>query len=321
VSKTLAAGSGLLSIAAVMLALWTAAENRALRRQLEDERILAPRDGAALTDPASGDAAADGATLPAAAGPVSLPERLAALEARVSRLPEPDPDAPAPLAPLPAVPQVPSSEPAPAAPGGVVTVPSAAAPGAAPDGRSKAAIEKEVKDAVAKELESIKRREKKAASFTDFAKELELNERQQIEVQDELARMQLEVLGLLRTPTQSGHVPLDYLLEAWSDPDRDAARRKYRSAVDALKQTKLPGTEQTYQEHIDALKASVHKPFERVMTKEQYAVWKSWELDPSRISWTDSPFHQELTVVTEAMRKRRVAESKAAGGDGTGDGK
>ena len=45
-SKALAAGSGVLSLAAVLLALWTAAENRALRRQLEDERILAPRDGA-----------------------------------------------------------------------------------------------------------------------------------------------------------------------------------------------------------------------------------------------------------------------------------
>lgn len=310
-SKALAAGSCALSIAAVALAAWTAAENRALRHQLEAQQILAPAG-----DPGLVDGGPDVATpLPGGgAAPASLPDRLAALEARVAALPETDPDAPAPLAPLP---MVPSSTPEPAQPGGAaVDAPGGTPTPAAPDGRSEAEIQKQVKDAVEKELESVKRRQKKAATFDDFSKELELNDTQQTVVQDELARMQLEVLQLLRTPTEQGYVPLDYLLEAWSNPNRQAGNRRYREVVDALKLMKLPGTELSYQQHIDSMKASVNAPFERTLNEEQFEVWKSWELDPSRISWTDSPFHQELTVPTTEMRKRREAELKAAGGDG-----
>lgn len=309
-SKTLAAGSCVLSVAAVALAAWTAAENRALRHQLEAQQILAPAG-----DPGLVDGGPDAATpLPGGAAPASLPDRLAALEARVAALPETDPDAPAPLAPLP---MVPSSTPEPAPPGGAAAgAPSGTATPLAPDGRSEAEIQKQVKDAVEKELESVKRRQKKAATFADFTKELQLNETQQTMVQDELARMQLEVLQLLRTPTEKGYVPLDYLLEAWSNPNRQVGNRRYREVVDALKLAKLPGTELSYQDHIDSMKASVNDPFKRTLNEEQWEVWKSWELDPSRISWTDSPFHQELTVPTTEMRKRREAELKAAGGDG-----
>ena len=103
-----------------------------------------------------------------------------------------------------------------------------------------------------------------------------------------------------------------------SDPTKKSASIAVATAVDALKMTKLPGTEQTYQQHIDAMKAAVNDPFKRTLTSEQYEMWKTWELDPSRISWEESPFHQELTKPVQETKARREAElaQQSAQGDG-----
>ena len=67
---------------------------------------------------------------------------------------------------------------------------------------------------------------------------------------------------------------------------------------------KVPGTDQSYAERIEAVKQSMRETFKRDWTRDQYLEFEAWGVDPTEIQDVPGSPNKEL----EARIRERVRE-------------
>ena len=160
--------------------------------------------------------------------------------------------------------------------------------GAGPSTHSEERLKAMVDDAVSKKarevVDELKIKENKKPSIDVFASMLELTQDQRYATEQEVLRGQREAYRILETPTQDGGNLMDELIEVvtrnivW--PGKDHGWGKWIARVTTLK---VPGTNETYGARIEAVKASVRDSFRRTFSKEQYAEYEAWGVDPIEV--------------------------------------
>ena len=128
-----------------------------------------------------------------------------------------------------------------------------------------------------------------------------LNESQREAVHRAVIRGQEEVIGILRTATAGGRVPLDDILEAFLEKPESAQARMVE-VFGMLATEEVPGTDGTYAERVDLVKKSALESFRRSFTPEQFRAYEKTGQDPLEIQVEDSPW---VPVFQEAWKRKR----------------
>jgi hypothetical protein len=137
--------------------------------------------------------------------------------------------------------------------------------------------------------------------LSQFAAELDLEPAQRESVRRTVHQGQEGMIALLRTPTASGRVPLDELLDTMLGKPEEA-RAKLVEIYGMLATERVPGSDRTYSERVEALKGEAVESFRREFTPEQFKEFEKTGQDPFEIQIPDSPWGP---VLQDALRRRR----------------
>ena len=278
-SRALLAAGVALSVASLALAGYAPQETAARRA-----------GGAAGGPPAPGGAAAGAGAADAADAMESVEERVVRLEALLAGGTS---DGAAPSA----------GPGAPGAAGPGALSPAAAAP-------LRALVKDLVREEVAaREAEAVKAGEKasppgeRKPPLSQFAAELELEPSQREGVRLAVLKGQEEMIGLLRTPTAGGRVPLDDLLDVLLGKPEEAQPRMIE-IFGMLASEPVPGSGsgETYAARIEGVKRDAVEAFRRDFTADQFKAFEKLGQDPLEIQVPDSPW---IEILQEAYRRHK----------------
>ena len=278
-SRALLAAGVALSVASLALAGYALQENAALRAEIAAVRRSVP-----------GGAAAGAGAADAADAMESVEERVVRLEALLAG--GTSDGAPPPAARGP-----------PGGPGPGALSPAAAAP-------LRALVKDLVREEVAaREAEAVKAGEKasppgeRKPPLSQFAAELELEPSQREGVRLAVLKGQEEMIGLLRTPTAGGRVPLDDLLDVLLGKPEEAQPRMIE-IFGMLASEPVPGSGsgETYAARIEGVKRDAVEAFRRDFTADQFKAFEKLGQDPLEIQVPDSPW---IEILQEAYRRHK----------------
>ena len=137
--------------------------------------------------------------------------------------------------------------------------------------------------------------------LSQFASELDLQPGQRESVHRAVHQGQEGMIALLRTPTASGRIPLDELLDTMLGKPEEA-REKLVEIYGMLATERVPGSDRTYSERVESLKGETVESFRREFTAEQFKAFEKTGQDPLEIQIPDSPWGP---VLKEALQRRR----------------
>jgi len=170
------------------------------------------------------------------------------------------------------------------APADAADAPEAADASSVPDARLEALVEKAVAAKAEEVVTELEIKGNKKPHIDVFAKALELTDAQRAAAEREIIRGQRETYRILETPTAEGDNLMSELVEliakgeAW--PGRDHGWGPWIGRVTTIK---VPGTDQTYAERVEVVKASVRQAFKRTFSDEQWKEYEDWGADPIEI--------------------------------------
>ncbi|HEU4395258.1 MAG TPA: hypothetical protein VFS92_06805, partial [Planctomycetota bacterium] len=137
--------------------------------------------------------------------------------------------------------------------------------------------------------------------LSQFAAELDLEPAQRESVQRTVHQGQEGMIALLRTPTASGRVLVDELLDAMLGKPEEA-QAKVLEIYGVLTSERVPGGDGTYAQRAEALKREAVESFRREFTAEQFKAFEKSGQDPLEIQIPDSPW---AAVLQDALRRRK----------------
>jgi hypothetical protein len=137
--------------------------------------------------------------------------------------------------------------------------------------------------------------------LSQFAAELDLEPAQRELVQRTVHQGQEGMIALLRTPTASGRVLVDELLDAMLGKPEEA-RAKVLEIYGVLSSEQVPGSDRTYAQRAEALKRDAVESFRREFTADQFKAFEKSGQDPLEIQIPDSPW---TAVLQDALRRRK----------------
>lgn len=142
-----------------------------------------------------------------------------------------------------------------------------------------------VDEAVDKKALEIHRMRDKKPSIDVFTETLQLTDDQRRTVEQEVLRGQREIQTILEMPAADGTVFMDEFVEVLAEGIAHPGQRSGRGMklFGRLLSENVPGTEETYATQVESVKSSVRATFRRDWTKEQYARFEAWEMDPTEI--------------------------------------
>ncbi|MHC4472971.1 MAG: hypothetical protein ACYS99_18640 [Planctomycetota bacterium] len=181
-------------------------------------------------------------------------------------------------------------------------------PSKAEGDRLKTMVDEAVEEKARSITEELRLKEDKEPSMKVFAQVLELTDEQRESTEREVIRGQGEVFGILDIATDDGRNLLDDLVESYATslakPDTDPGW--WPKWLGRVITERIPGSSETYAVRIDAVKASMLARFREIFSKEQYAEFEQWGVDPIEIEdIEDSP--------GEALEKRIVDRARELG--------
>jgi len=167
-----------------------------------------------------------------------------------------------------------------------------------------------VKDLVREEVDARAAAEAKAGKaaaepgpkkppLSQFAAELELAPAQKEGVHLAVLKGQEELISILRTPTESGRVPLIDILGALMGKPEETQPRMIE-IFGMLATERMPGSGDTYSVRVEALKKETVEAFRRDFTPEQFKAFEKMGQDPLEIQVPDSPW---IGILQEAYRR------------------
>jgi hypothetical protein len=164
-----------------------------------------------------------------------------------------------------------------------------------------------IRQAVHEELEARKREgagqpaAEKKPPLSQFAAQLELDDSQREIVHRAVVSGQEEVIGILRTATAGGRVPLDDILKAFTEKPEEN-RDRVMEVFGMLATEKVPGSAETYAQRMDAVKKSTAETFRRSFTQDQFKAYEKMGQDPLEIQVEDSPW---IEIFKETWGRRK----------------
>ena len=250
------------------------------------------------------------------ADPAEARERIAALEERVERLQRQGEDRRADAAPsLTSGISIPTRTQAPAegsavdvvAEGGETGGPTSAQEGPI----TEAAVQTLVDKAVQKKAAQMRTMRNKKPSLDAFAKVLELTEAQRAAAERQIAQSQHDIRSILETPADDGTVFLDEVVEtmALGMAKPGQARAAWGKLIGRLTSEKVPGTDETYAVRAEAVKSRLRESFQRDWSKQQYATFEEWKMDPTEVQGVENSAWSDLQEVIVARARELGAET------------
>jgi len=172
-----------------------------------------------------------------------------------------------------------------------------------------AAVDERINEAVDEKLEEIKQKWNKKPQLETVAKLLELDERQQRVVEEEVREGQKKIRSILEQPTANGTSLLEELVEVMARGQSPEAGALWGKWLGRLQTEKVPGTDLTYAARLEQTKAEVREGFRRVMSPEQYTEFEEWAFDPTEVEgisespWND--FGQRVAARAAELAQQR----------------
>jgi len=198
---------------------------------------------------------------------------------------------------------------------------SSTEPGAAPatggdagdvpeDETSIAAIVDDAVDRRAKQvIDDLRIKTDKKPAIDAFVAALELDREQRAATERVIVEGQREVHQILGTPTRDGTNLMDELVEIIAkqiaEPGKDHGFGRWFARVAG---ETIPGTNKTYGERIEAVKASMRANFKREWSESQYKEFEEWGIDPTEIQKVPGSPNAEL-------EKRILARASVLGAE------
>tara|TARA_R110002072_G_scaffold132549_2_gene272659 strand:+ start:111 stop:653 length:543 start_codon:yes stop_codon:yes gene_type:complete len=154
-----------------------------------------------------------------------------------------------------------------------------------------AAVDERINEAVDEKLEEIKQKWNKKPQLKTVAKLLELDERQERVIEEQVREGQNQIRSILAQPTAQGTSLLDELVEVMARGQTPAAGALWGKWLGRLQTEKVPGTDLTYAARLEQTKAAVRASFRQVMSPEQYTEFEEWAFDPTEVEGiSESPW-------------------------------
>jgi hypothetical protein len=157
------------------------------------------------------------------------------------------------------------------------------------DAQVETALESMVDSAVDRKtkqvLDELRIKADKKPAIDVLAAILELNDHQRARTERVVVEGQREVYGLLETPTADGTNLMDELVEiaarGVAEPGKDHGWFRWIARVAG---EKIPGTDTTYAQRIEAVKRTMRETFQREWSEAQYREFTEWGVDPTEIA-------------------------------------
>lgn len=177
--------------------------------------------------------------------------------------------------------------------------------GSPAEARLKAIVDDAVSKKAKEVVNELEIKKNKKPSMEVFATMLELTRDQRYAAEQEVIRGQREAYRILETPTRDGHDLMEELIDLVAKgavkPGQDHGWGPWVARVTTMK---VPGTNETYSAQIESVKASIRTSFKKTFSKEQYAEYQGWQVDPLEIKdIPDSP-----SKVLEQRVKDRIEQ-------------
>ena len=142
------------------------------------------------------------------------------------------------------------------------------------------AVERKTK----KVIDDLRIKTDKKPGIDAFVAALDLDREQRAATERVIVEGQREVHQILGTPTRDGTNLMDELVEiiakGIAEPGKDHGFGRWFARVAG---ETIPGTNKTYGERIEAVKASMRANFKRDWTEAQYKEFEAWGVDPTEI--------------------------------------
>lgn len=133
-------------------------------------------------------------------------------------------------------------------------------------------------------MDEMRIKQNKKPEMTVFAQMLELSKEQVAAAERTVVEGQRDVHQILETPTADGRNLMDELVELMAkgiaEPGKDHGWGQW---IGSVMSQKVPGTDESYGVRIEAVKTRMRQTFQREWTKEQYAEYQAWGVDPTEI--------------------------------------
>jgi hypothetical protein len=172
-----------------------------------------------------------------------------------------------------------------------------------------AAVDERINEAVDEKLEEIQQKWNKKPKLETVAKLLELDERQQRVIEEEVREGQKQIRSILDQPTADGTSLLNELVEVMAHGQTAEAGALWGKWLRRLQTEKVPGTDLTYAARLEQAKAGVRDGFRQVMSPEQYTEFEEWAFDPTEVEGiSESPweeFGQRVAARAAELAKQR----------------
>lgn len=162
-----------------------------------------------------------------------------------------------------------------------------------------------VDQAVSKKAAQLQGMQNKKPSMEVFAKTLELTDEQRQAAEQDVLRAQRDVRAILEMPTADGANLMDDLVEVLADSmaHPDKAQGRIMKYFGRLLSEKIPGSDETYAVRIEGVKGSLKETLRRNWSKEQYATFEAWQMDPTEVKEIEgSPWKEIEGRVIERAR-------------------
>ncbi len=181
-------------------------------------------------------------------------------------------------------------------------------------GEAEEQIREMIDEAVEKKAAQIQHMQNKKPPIDLFAKTLELTSAQRQAVEREAVRGQREIQAILEIPASDGTNFLDELVEVMADGMAHPGENPGRGMklFGRLMSEEIPGSSDTYAARVELVKNTVRETFRREMTKEQYAVFEAWQMDPTEIQGIE-------TSPWKDVERRVIERAKELGAEIPGD--
>lgn len=185
------------------------------------------------------------------------------------------------------------------------TVAEGAPTGATPLAKDGEALEELVDAAVEKKAAQMQAMRNKKPDLATFASVLELTDDQQEVVAKHVVSSQAEIRSILEIPAEDGTVFLEEFVDAYAHAmahpgkDKDRGKRLFARLV----AEKVPGSDRTYAQQAEAVKARLRETYKRALSPKQYATFEAWQMDPTEIKDVPgSPWHELMGRIRERAR-------------------
>ena len=168
-----------------------------------------------------------------------------------------------------------------------------------------------VDEAVEKKAAEVLAMREKKPTLDAFARTLELDAGQRVQVERDVLACQHELKALLETPAADGTVFLDELIGMLAEGMARPGQGKERGArwYGRILSERVPGSDETYGQRAESMKARLRQGLQRTLTPKQHATFEAWQLDPSEIKDVPGSPWKEL----EARIVERAKELGEAG--------